>query len=97
MTVQVALLRTLKHHVKPGTKKDSFYLCDNGMDVQNNEFLQHSSIIQAIHITRQLFFRTHKVQKPSGMELQEKCVHIDDLQLVSKCWVIPTTRGCCIV
>lgn len=36
---------------------------------QNNEFLQHSSIIQAIHITRQLFFRTHKVQKPRYQQI----------------------------
>lgn len=28
------MLRTLKHHVKPGTKKDSFYLCHNGMVIK---------------------------------------------------------------
>jgi hypothetical protein len=98
----VASLRTLKHNVKPRTKKDSFYLCGDGMVVKimgfsNTRVSFKPFILQGNYFSEPIYSKNLDIIKSNGMEAQEKCVHIDDLLLMSKCWVIPTTRGCCIV
>lgn len=98
----VDMLRTLKHHVKPSTKKDSFYLCENGMVIKVTGFSNTQISFKPFILRGDFFSKPVKstnlyISKSSGMEEKIETALIDDLQLHSKCWVIPTAKGCCIV
>lgn len=98
----VACVSTLKKNLKINSKKDSYYLCENGMAVKLVGLSDTCVSVRYFTRQRNLYTKPMKsknidIFKSDGLEAEVTILAINSLQLVAKCWVLPMSKGCCVI
>ncbi|KAK4009746.1 hypothetical protein OUZ56_018892 [Daphnia magna] len=98
----VACVSTLKKNLKINSKKDSYYLCENGMAVKLVDLSDTCVSVRYFTRQRNLYTKPMKsknidIFKSDGLEAEVTVLAINSLQLAAKCWVLPMSKGCCVI